>query len=590
MGMLPPPSPLVEPPRPWSFSTIGHWLALALCCLLLGLALAGPPEKLDDLPGEPLGKWLQLLVEDGPPMSLDQARQAVAEGRFRATPDVVPKFGIGARPVWLYLQVENSWRRAVDRRLQLEISWLDRIDVYHIHGDELISHWVAGDSNAALQHPRPGLGYVFDLILPPGTNELLVRVSTPDPLLVPLRLLDNRSAEALQTKYNYGYGLLYGFLLALIAYNAMLYIGLRIRSYLDYTLYLGSFVLANLAYTGHGYGWLWPQFPGFQQYVILVLMVIFGCLGLRFASGFLSLRRHAPRTHRLIHWLITVAILSMTIAVAGGQRQLAVLIAFTFVLIVSTSMVWIGLITVHHGRDAGGYFLAAALAAMAGTSTTALAVWIGLPYSALTFHAAGWGVVIEGILFALALAHRMRKVQLARRQAEYLANIDPLTGLLNRRSFFSRANPLWSTALRNKRPLSVMMVDIDHFKQINDQYGHAVGDQVLQAVSERLTAACRSGDVPARWGGEEFVIVLPETQASQASQLAERLRATIEAMEIRSNDDRTFSLSASFGIAGYVDHEDLEQLIRESDHWLYQAKQGGRNRVAGNHAGLAAQA
>ena len=203
---------------------------------------------------------------------------------------------------------------------------------------------------------------------------------------------------------------------------------------------------------------------------------------------------------------------------------------------------------------------------------------------------AGWGVVIEGILFALALAHRMRKVQLARRQAEYLANIDPLTGLLNRRSFFSRANPLWSTARRNKRPLSVMMVDIDHFKRINDQYGHAVGDQVLQAVSERLTAACRSGDVAARWGGEEFVIVLPETQAAQAGQLAERLRATIEAMEIRSNDERTFSLSASFGIAGYVDHEDLEQLIRESDHWLYQAKQGGRNRVAGNHAGLAAQA
>lgn len=241
----------------------------------------------------------------------------------------------------------------------------------------------------------------------------------------------------------------------------MLYIGLRNRGYLDYTLYLSSFVLTNVAYTGHGYAWLWPQFPAFQQYVIPVLMLLFGCLGLRFASGFLSLRRHAPRTHRLTHGLIAIAALCMTVAVASGQQQYAVLVAFVFLLTVSISMVWIGLITVHHGRDAGGYFLAAALAAMAGTTTTALAVWIGLPYSALTFHAAGWGVVIEGILFALALAHRLRKVQLARQQAEHLANIDPLTGLLNRRSFFARANPLWSIALRNRRPLSVMMVDID---------------------------------------------------------------------------------------------------------------------------------
>lgn len=585
MVMLQPLSPSIEPPGWRSFPAIFRCLAWALCCLLLGPALADPPEKLGDLPNGPLGHWLQILVEEEAPLSLEQARQAVAHGKFQLTGERVPKFGIGAKPVWLYLEVENDGRRAVDRRLQLEISWLDRIDVYQIHGKELISHWAAGDRDISLQHPSPGLGYVFDLILPPGNNELLVRISTSDPLLAPLRLLDNRSAEALQKKYNYGYGLLYGFLFALIAYNAMLYIGLRNRGYLDYSLYLSSFVLTNVAYTGHGYGWLWPQFPTFQQYVIPVLMLLFGCLGLRFASGFLSLRRHAPRTHRMTHGLIAIATLSMTVAVASGQQQYAVLIAFVFLLTVSVSMVWIGLITVLHGRDAGGYFLAAALAAMAGTATTALAVWIGLPFSALTFHAAGWGIVIEGILFALALAHRMRKVQLARQQAEHLANIDPLTGLLNRRSFFTRANPIWSTALRNQRPLSVMMVDIDFFKRINDKHGHAVGDQVLQAVSERLTAACRSGDVAARWGGEEFVIVLPETLASQASQLAERLRADIEAMRINSNG-QTFSLSASFGIAGYDGHDDLEQLIRESDHWLYQAKQGGRNRVAGNASAL----
>jgi hypothetical protein len=312
-------------------------------------------------------------------------------------------------------------------------------------------------------------------------------------------LQDNSASFVEQRQYNYGYGLLYGFLLALILYNAMLYLGLRDRGYLDYSLYLGSFALLNLCYTGHGYAWFWPQYPAFQQYVILVMMVFAGCLGLRFASGFLNLRQHAPRANLFVRGLMVAGLLAISLSVLLQSQQTAVLIAFLFVLIFSVAMVWLGIITVQHGRVAGRYFLVAALSAMVGMATSALSVWVGLPYTQAGFHAAGWGVVIEGLLLTLALAYRMRQHQRARVEAEQLARLDSLTSLLNRRAFLECAGPLWSTALRNRRPLSVMMMDLDFFKKINDTYGHAMGDQVLVAASRVLAEACRNGDIAARW-------------------------------------------------------------------------------------------
>lgn len=566
-------------------AAICRWLAVAFL-LAFAVMARGSTPNLDDLSNDTLGRWLSVMPENGVILDIDEARRMQAMGAFQAATSTVPKFGIGAPPLWVHLQVNNTARITTERRLQLEVSWLDRIDVYHLHGHELLERWRAGDREPNLQHPLPGLGYVFDLLLPPGVNDLYLRIETLDPLLVPLRLLDELSAETLQRQYDYGYGLFYGFLLALIAYNAMLCVGLRERGYLDYVLYLGSFLLLHVAYSGHGYSSLWPQHSLAQQYVFPLLMLAFGCSGLRFASGFLELRLHAPNTHRIIHALMALAIFGITLATAAGRQQHAVLVAFLFVLAFSLAKVWIGVSTVQHGRDAGWYFLSAAVAAMAGVATTALAVWHGLPYSAPAFHAAGWGIVIEGILFALALAYRMRQYQQARQQAEALARIDPLTGLLNRRAFIEQAMPLWNNARRNDRPLAVLMTDIDHFKEVNDTYGHAVGDEVLTAISRLLADACRGSDVAARWGGEEFVMLLPETELSQARQLAERLRLSIEVLSFR-DGRKTFRVSASFGIAELGMHSQIDELIAEADDWLYRAKQGGRNRVAGAPQNLA---
>jgi diguanylate cyclase (GGDEF)-like protein len=189
------------------------------------------------------------------------------------------------------------------------------------------------------------------------------------------------------------------------------------------------------------------------------------------------------------------------------------------------------------------------------------------------------GMLVDATLLALALAYQFRVGQEEKIRAEQLAQQDPLTGLNNRRAIYDKTASLWSTALRNQRNAAVMLIDLDLFKQINDEHGHAHGDQVLVAIAEKLRTTIREGDVLARWGGEEFIVFLPETNHQEAMLLAERLRAEIADIRVPHATGET-SVTASIGVAAKENrHITLDALIASADACLYQSKQMGRNRV-----------
>ena len=164
------------------------------------------------------------------------------------------------------------------------------------------------------------------------------------------------------------------------------------------------------------------------------------------------------------------------------------------------------------------------------------------------------------------------------REVERLSTTDPLTGLSNRRHFDGAAKLEVMRARRYGRPLSAVMMDLDHFKRVNDTFGHTVGDRVLVAVSGLCLGLARKMDLKARLGGEEFCLLLPETPVESASVLAERLRADIEAMPLEA-DGQAFRITASLGIAGYAAGDELEAVLERADGALYAAKESGRNRV-----------
>ena len=161
------------------------------------------------------------------------------------------------------------------------------------------------------------------------------------------------------------------------------------------------------------------------------------------------------------------------------------------------------------------------------------------------------------------------------KELQYLATRDPLTDCLNRRSFFEAFDNIWHAAHRSEHSLSCCMVDVDHFKSVNDNHGHSAGDDVLRRVAKAIRETVRDADIVCRYGGEEFCVLLPQTDADRACQSAERIRCAIAEL-----DFETFTVTASLGVSALaLGATEPQELLDQADKCLYLAKRGGRNRV-----------
>ena len=163
------------------------------------------------------------------------------------------------------------------------------------------------------------------------------------------------------------------------------------------------------------------------------------------------------------------------------------------------------------------------------------------------------------------------------------SRVDALTEVGNRKHFDETMSEAMRLALESDKPLALLMIDIDHFKSVNDTYGHATGDQVLRLVAATLKQNIKGRDIAARYGGEEFAIVLPNTALQQAIGLADQLRRTVMARELKkkSTGEVIGRITISVGVAALLGYDTVESLIERADGYLYAAKRGGRNRVVG---------
>jgi diguanylate cyclase (GGDEF)-like protein len=196
------------------------------------------------------------------------------------------------------------------------------------------------------------------------------------------------------------------------------------------------------------------------------------------------------------------------------------------------------------------------------------------------------GCVVLGLLLFRWLPLAVRERGTAEQRAndlETLAALDWLTGLYNRRHFESLAQAELARSQRYLRPLSVLMIDIDHFKEVNDHFGHQAGDRVIRAISAVLVATKREGDVAARVGGEEFAVMLPETTEAAAVQMAERLREQLQLCPPIVAGEK-LPITLSIGVAGATAKTaGIDMLLACADHALYEAKNAGRDRIVSWH-------
>lgn len=191
----------------------------------------------------------------------------------------------------------------------------------------------------------------------------------------------------------------------------------------------------------------------------------------------------------------------------------------------------------------------------------------------------GSSALLLGILYLMGYRLSVR-LHALNEQLVHMSITDELTGIANRRAVMERLQEEYQRARRTKTPLSIMMLDLDHFKQINDTYGHPCGDAVLAESARRVKATVRTYDVFGRYGGEEFLVITPDSNRNGAENLAERIRLAISGTPFPYNDKPDIAVTVSIGVAALTDADDtVEHLLLRADTALYKAKTGGRNRV-----------
>jgi diguanylate cyclase (GGDEF)-like protein len=334
-------------------------------------------------------------------------------------------------------------------------------------------------------------------------------------------------------------------------------------------LYAISYGLYFSVFNGLSFQFLWPDNPEWGNTSLLVLLNCTLIFGLQFTRKFLDTAVNARRLDRFALVLQALATLAFALSFFLGYSQLIEPVALLTLAVTVTilAMGTMGLVT---GYKPARYFMIAWGLLLLGVMMNMLKNFGLLPHNMLTQNGLQVGSLCEMVLLSLALASRVSEMQ---RQSR----TDALTKLFNRRFFDERVAYEFERSQRYHSPVSLLVADIDHFKQFNDRHGHARGDEALRAVAKQLLEGVRSQDIVCRYGGEEFALILPGTDGDQAMVVAETLRQSIE----QSKGTSVGMVTISVGVASPADGGigDDSALFRAADAALYQAKAGGRNRV-----------
>ena len=604
------PSPLVQA----SFAALR-----ALCVLLLlasGLAAAQGetlrvgPTQADIVRLEPYTTWLH---DPGGNLSLTEIRTRAEAGEFRRLPQGRSTFGYLDGALWFRLDIESTATAPERWLLAIEYALLDHLTLFQRAPDGHIDERQSGDRLPYSTRDYKLRNLNFALDLEPGQHhEIYLRVVSQSSMQVPMALARPDAYLQSLLPSHIGLGLYYGIQLGLLLYNLILWLSVRDRNFLWYVLYAASLGLLVLCLNGLAFEFLWPDWPDWANLAIPLGIATSNLCMLQFTRSFLELRRHAPRADRVLLGAMVAAGLPLLAAWVLPYRTV-IQYQTVLALMLAPAILFCALLCLRAYAPAR-HFLLAWSALLLGVVVYA-AVSLGLlPKVPLTEFSLQIGSAAEMILLSFALAYRinvlkadneriqsearehlearvrartaeldatMYRLEDANRRLQDFSRRDGLTGVYNRRHLDDQIVVHCLQARERVQPLSLLMIDVDHFKQVNDRHGHLVGDDCLRAVAQVIERRSREANgIAARYGGEEFALLLPTTTVAAASELAETLRRDIEAMRIK-NGDTTLELSASVGVYGVPAGYPVSpaELLRHADSALYTAKRGGRNRV-----------
>ncbi len=544
----------------------------AACCL--SLLLAGFSASLPAVPVEvdagssrvALAPKLEVLEDPTGQLDIDAVRQSAG---FKPPPAKGPNYGFSHSAYWVRVTLDNPGTQDRQLLLRQDYPLIDYIDFWSPDAHGAWHATRTGDQRPFSTREFQHRDFIFTLDVPAGGQRTYyLRFASSGPIDISLTLYEQHALLAALSAEQLAYGVYYGGFLVLVLYNFFIFLAVRDRAFFYYLLYAISYGLYFSVFNGLSFQYLWPNHPVWGNQSLLVLLASTLVFSLQFTRKFLGTGSYSPKIDLTAVVLQVVAALALVasffVPYSALVLELAVLTVVVTVLILA--MGTLGLIK---GYRPARYFMIAWGMLLLAVLVLMLKIFGLLPHNLITENGFQLGSLLEMVLLSLALAARVDEMQKQSRT-------DALTKLANRRFFDERVAFEFERAHRNHAPVSLLVADIDHFKEFNDRHGHMRGDEVLKTVARQLLEGVRSRDIVCRYGGEEFALILPGVDEAQALEIADSLRRSIE-----SNGLADGNITISVGVACDLDQRfaDVDEFFRAADTALYQAKQQGRNRV-----------
>ena len=483
--------------------------------------------------------------------------------------------------LWLRLRASSTFNPSGIPVLIARGGWFERVEAFAATAEPLPHATDLREFGGAHQSvfilARDGLAQ---------GQSLYLRVATREDGASSLRLsLSTLSATlALGAEHARMIALAVGALTALALGSLLIWFILSDRLFLLYTAMFLLEAVYLLFFSGEGFDWpILSYTRTIGAYMWNVPVALGGAVAALFTREIADLKHSSPRTYKIFGWLAGVF-------VALAFSNLGHVIGLDDIVVAVGNLVFVGsavftlvvvFIAWSRGNRAAGWFLIAWGMLETCAIVTGLRLLMDNTEHAeqLLYYWLPLSTVAAAILVALGVADRLREQRAALSDAERRAQTDPLTGVLNRRSLIERLDAACLRARTRGLPIALLFIDLDHFKEINDSYGHAAGDACLSAIIGPIQAELRQSDVIGRYGGEEFVVMLSSADITAARPIAERIRHRVA--EVRVEGFGTpIRLTCSIGVAT---SDTLgvwgEHLIAQADAAVYAAKRGGRNRV-----------
>ena len=587
------------------------------------IALDGSQERIE------LGPQLQFLRDPHGTRSLGSLLYQ-QDGWQPASGQAV-NFGIDRSDWWFRVDLQNRSGRELETLLEIAYPTLDHVDIFLVADNTLVERITLGDQLPFAARPVDHHYFVVPLRWPVDeTRTLLIHVRTNGVVQLPITLWEPAAFASHDQKRQLVSGLYFGAMLVMLAYNLFMFIGIGDRSYLYYVGFVSSVPLFVSSLTGYSFQYFWPESMRWNGQSIGFFLTTTVLFGLLFTHEFLQLSRSS--LHAFIRGgaraVLLMSLLMLVVVFTTSYNTMLMVIMAGCVVACCSALV-IGIYGTLRGERAALFYVLAWSALLLGGLILAASKLSLLPQNAFTDNAVQLGSIMLVVLLSFALAERInderrrryraqmealqneRRARLAQEQAlnaqqqanlqleqkvaertlelekantilQELSDTDGLTGLRNRRFLDGHLNREMTRCFRYQRSLAVILLDIDHFKAFNDQYGHQVGDDCLRMVAQQLQhCVSRDSDVVARYGGEEFCVILPETDREGAVAVAERIRRRIEQTPFPVAGENV-QVSVSLGVTARVPEAPGQEapLLQLADEALYRSKHAGRNRVS----------